>query len=188
MFAASLAASVPEFMAKPTSAAAKAGASLVPSPIIATILFSACSRLAILYLSSGLACATYSSIPTSSAMLFAVSGWSPVIMTGRMPMTLSACIFSLMPSLRTSFNLIIPITESFLRWRWVFVRLRRCRLRRSRSLLGQKSAFALMDSGAPFIITISGSSIAASISSADVEVFLLIRSPFTFSFASFGQA
>ena len=38
MFAASFAASVPEFMASPTSATASAGASLVPSPIIATIL------------------------------------------------------------------------------------------------------------------------------------------------------
>ena len=36
MFAASLAAGVPEFMATPTSAAARAGASLVPSPVMAT--------------------------------------------------------------------------------------------------------------------------------------------------------
>ena len=35
-------------------------------------------------------------------------------MTGRIPMTFRASIFSLMPSLRTSFNLIIPITSPFL--------------------------------------------------------------------------
>ena len=38
MLAASLAAVVPEFMARPTSAWARAGASLVPSPVMATIL------------------------------------------------------------------------------------------------------------------------------------------------------
>ncbi len=45
MFPASLAAWVPLFMATPTLAWAKAGASLVPSPIIATNLPSACSFL-----------------------------------------------------------------------------------------------------------------------------------------------
>ena len=43
MLPASLAACVPEFMATPTSAWARAGASLVPSPIMATSLPSACS-------------------------------------------------------------------------------------------------------------------------------------------------
>ena len=43
MLPASFAAWVPEFIAKPTSAWASAGASLVPSPIIATIFPSACS-------------------------------------------------------------------------------------------------------------------------------------------------
>src|SRR5438874_2570099 len=74
MFAASFAAWVPEFIAKPTSAIAKAGASLVPSPIIATILVSARSRFTLRYLSSVLASGCYSSIPTSVAMLLAVTG------------------------------------------------------------------------------------------------------------------
>ncbi len=43
MLPASLAAWVPEFMATPTSAWARAGASLVPSPIMATSLPAACS-------------------------------------------------------------------------------------------------------------------------------------------------
>ncbi len=43
MLAASLAADVPLFMAMPTSAWASAGASLVPSPVIATRCPSACS-------------------------------------------------------------------------------------------------------------------------------------------------
>src|SRR5207245_6008450 len=114
MFAASFAAWVPEFIANPTSAIASAGASLVPSPIIATILVSACSRLTMSYLSSGFASGWYSSIPTSAAMLLAVRGWSPVIMTGLMPITLTAIIFSLISGLRTSLNLTISIASRFL--------------------------------------------------------------------------
>ncbi|MNX83369.1 hypothetical protein D3C86_1151300 [compost metagenome] len=45
MFPASLAAWVPLFMATPTSACARAGASFVPSPIIATSLPRICSSL-----------------------------------------------------------------------------------------------------------------------------------------------
>ncbi|MNN02468.1 hypothetical protein D3C81_1151290 [compost metagenome] len=45
IFPASFAACVPEFMATPTSACAKAGASFVPSPIIATKRPSDCSFL-----------------------------------------------------------------------------------------------------------------------------------------------
>ena len=43
MLPASLAAVVPEFIATPTSACASAGASLVPSPVIATIRPPVCS-------------------------------------------------------------------------------------------------------------------------------------------------
>src|SRR5215216_6449575 len=46
MFPASFAAWVPVFIATPTSACASAGASLVPSPVIATSLPSPCSRFA----------------------------------------------------------------------------------------------------------------------------------------------
>ena len=56
MLPASLAAVVPVFIATPTSACASAGASLVPSPVIATSLPSACSRLISAILSSGVAC------------------------------------------------------------------------------------------------------------------------------------
>ena len=45
MLPASLAAAVPLFIATPTSAAASAGASLVPSPVMATSRLPACSAL-----------------------------------------------------------------------------------------------------------------------------------------------
>ena len=53
MLPASLAAMVPEFMATPTSAWARAGASLVPSPVMATSLPPACSSLISFILVSG---------------------------------------------------------------------------------------------------------------------------------------
>ena len=65
MFPASLAAWVPVFIATPTSAWASAGASLVPSPVIATRLPPACSRLISAILSSGVASARKSSTPAS---------------------------------------------------------------------------------------------------------------------------
>ena len=58
MLPASLAACVPEFMAMPTSACASAGASFVPSPIMATSLPSACSLRMYASLASGVASAT----------------------------------------------------------------------------------------------------------------------------------
>ena len=58
MLPASLAACVPEFIASPTSAWASAGASLVPSPIIATSLPSTCSLRMYASFDSGVACAT----------------------------------------------------------------------------------------------------------------------------------
>ena len=85
MLPASLAADVPVFIATPTSACASAGASLVPSPVIATSLPPSCSRLISAILSSGLASARKSSTPASSAIALAVSGLSPVIITVRMP-------------------------------------------------------------------------------------------------------
>ena len=81
MLPASFAAMVPVFMARPTSACASAGASLVPSPVIATSRPSACSFLMYSSLSFGVACARKSSTPASAAMAAAVSGLSPVIMT-----------------------------------------------------------------------------------------------------------
>ena len=56
MLAASLAADVPLFIASPTSDCASAGASFVPSPVIATRWPSACSLRMKPILSSGVAC------------------------------------------------------------------------------------------------------------------------------------
>ena len=76
---------MPVFIATPTSACASAGASFVPSPVIATRGPPACSRLISAILSSGVASARKSSTPASSAIALAVSGLSPVIITVRMP-------------------------------------------------------------------------------------------------------
>ena len=81
MLPASLAAWVPVFIATPTSAWASAGASLVPSPVIATSRPSACSSRISSSLASGVASARKSSTPASAAMAAAVSGLSPVIIT-----------------------------------------------------------------------------------------------------------
>src|SRR5437868_5019824 len=68
MLPASRAAWVPVFMATPTSACASAGASLVPSPHIATSLPLPCSSRISFSLSSGVACARKSSTPASAAI------------------------------------------------------------------------------------------------------------------------
>ena len=86
MLPASLAADVPVFIATPTSAWARAGASLVPSPVMATRRPPSCSVLIRAILSSGVASARKSSTPASSAIALAVSWLSPVIITVRMPM------------------------------------------------------------------------------------------------------
>ena len=86
---ASLAACVPVFIATPTSAWARAGASLVPSPVIATSLPSDCSRRIRSILSFGFASARKSSSPASRAIAAAVSGLSPVIIMVRMPIARS---------------------------------------------------------------------------------------------------
>src|ERR1035437_6449695 len=108
MFPASLAAEVPVFMATPTSAWASAGASLVPSPVIATSLPPSCSFLIRAILSSGVASARKSSSPDSSAIALAVRGLSPVIMTVRMPILRISANRSAMPSLTMSLRWITP--------------------------------------------------------------------------------
>ena len=102
MLPASRAATVPVFMATPTSAWASAGASLVPSPHMATSLPLACSSRMSLSLSSGVAWARKSSTPASAAMAAAVVGLSPVIMMVRMPMRRSSAKRSRMPPLTMS--------------------------------------------------------------------------------------
>src|SRR5262249_4184028 len=81
---------------------ARAGASLVPSPHMATSLPLACSSRISLSLSSGFAWARKSSTPASAAMAAAVIGLSPVIMTVRMPMRRSSAKRSRMPPLTMS--------------------------------------------------------------------------------------
>ena len=102
MLPASLAACVPVFIATPTSACASAGASLVPSPVIATIEPPSCSRLISAILSSGVASARKSSTPASAAIAAAVRGLSPVIITVRMPIARSSSKRSRMPCFTTS--------------------------------------------------------------------------------------
>src|SRR5580698_6557814 len=68
ILAASLAACVPEFIATPTSACASAGASFVPSPVIAISRPDACSRSISAIFVSGRACARKSSTPASRAL------------------------------------------------------------------------------------------------------------------------
>ena len=104
MFPASFAACVPLFIATPTSACASAGASFVPSPVIATRRPPACSRLISAILSSGVASARNSSTPASLAMAAAVSGLSPVIITVRMPIARRRAKRSRMPPFTTSFR------------------------------------------------------------------------------------
>ena len=85
MLPASRAAWVPVFIATPTSAWASAGASLVPSPVIATRRPSACCSRISSSLRSGVASARKSSTPASSAIFAAVRRLSPVTITVRMP-------------------------------------------------------------------------------------------------------
>jgi len=90
--AAAIATSVPVPMAMPTSAWASAGASLMPSPTIATSWrdpFPACSRSCNRFtsaaLSAGSTSASTRSIPTCPAMASAVCRLSPVIITTSRP-------------------------------------------------------------------------------------------------------
>src|SRR4029450_8104494 len=104
MLPASLAATVPVFMATPTSAWARAGASLVPSPVMATSLPSPCSARISSILRSGVAWARKSSTPASLAMAAAVSGVAPVIVAVRRSWSKR----SRMPPLTTSLRWTTP--------------------------------------------------------------------------------
>src|SRR4051812_24985157 len=77
----SIATSVPELIARPTSAAASAGASLTPSPAIATTRPSCRSRLTTSLLWSGSTSASTRSMPSRLATASAVTRLSPVSMT-----------------------------------------------------------------------------------------------------------
>ncbi|MNN07313.1 hypothetical protein D3C81_1201370 [compost metagenome] len=108
MLAASRAAWVPSFMAMPTSAWASAGASLAPSPHMATRRPSFCSWRMRASFFSGVASASTSSTPASAAMAAAVSGLSPVTITVRMPSLRSSAKRSRIPGLTTSLRWITP--------------------------------------------------------------------------------
>ncbi|CPU18192.1 Uncharacterised protein [Mycobacteroides abscessus] len=96
------------FIATPTSACARAGASLVPSPVIATSRPACCSLRSSSSLSSGVASATKSSTPASAAICLAVNGLSPVTMTVRIPMARIWAKRSAIPGFTTSESLITP--------------------------------------------------------------------------------
>src|SRR5260370_76962 len=114
MLPASRAAIVPVFIATPTSDWANAGASLVPSPHIATSLPFDCSSRISASLSSGVACARKSSTPDSAAIAAAVSGLSPVIITVRMPICRNSENRSRMPPLTMSLRWMTPSSRSSL--------------------------------------------------------------------------
>ena len=83
----SMATSVPAPIAMPTSAAARAGASLMPSPIMATLCPWVFSWLIFFSLSWGSTSATTSSMPSRFLTASAVRLLSPVSMTTRMPIS-----------------------------------------------------------------------------------------------------
>ncbi len=112
MLPASFAACVPVFIATATSACASAGASLVPSPVIATSRPCAwCARISF-SLASGVASARKSSTPASAAMAAAVRRLSPVTITVLMPMRRNSAKRSLIPPLTTSFSSTTPSTRT----------------------------------------------------------------------------
>src|SRR5438309_1070989 len=111
MLAASRAAEVPLFIAIPTSAFARAGASFVPSPSTPTTCPRFCSSSTRTSLSAGFAPAMTSSMPASWAITRAVSSASPVTMTVLMPVARTASSFSRMCGFRLSRRLMSPTTK-----------------------------------------------------------------------------
>src|SRR5215208_174540 len=109
--AASIATSVPVPMATPTSALARAGASLMPSPTIATTLPSTCSLRISFSLSSGTTSASTRSMPSSPATDSAVRPLSPVSMTTSSPIRRSRSTASLDSSRTTSATATRPATS-----------------------------------------------------------------------------
>ncbi len=102
-----MATSVPAPMAIPMSARVRAGASLIPSPTMATRPFSESLRM-ISSLPSGSTPATTSSTPASRPMASAVCRLSPVSMTTRMPISRSSCTAWALSSLMVSATAMIP--------------------------------------------------------------------------------
>ena len=107
MSALSMAMSVPAPMAMPTSARASAGASLMPSPTMATAPCRASSRTA-RSLSSGSTPAITSSTPTRRWMACAVRSLSPVSMTVETPIARSCAMAPALDGFTTSATATMP--------------------------------------------------------------------------------
>ena len=90
MSAVSIATSVPAPIATPMSAWARAGASLTPSPTIATLRPCACNSAILDALSPGSTSAITVVTPSSEPMRWAVASLSPVSITTSMPSSRSA--------------------------------------------------------------------------------------------------
>ena len=110
--AASIATFVPAPTAIPTSACVSAGASLIPSPTIATLFPLFCSSFTLSALCSGKTSAKYSSTPSSSDTHLATASASPVIIAICTPSFLSCAIASRDSSRIMSPSAIIPANES----------------------------------------------------------------------------
>ena len=109
----SIAISVPVETETPISAVTKLTLSLIPSPHIITIPFSFNSFI-LFDFSSGVTFAITSSMPSSPAIIFAVSSLSPVIITTLIFLFFKSDITSFALSLMTSFTPIKAIKFSFL--------------------------------------------------------------------------
>ena len=104
----SMATSVPSPMAIPTLALIKAGASLIPSPTMATISPLSLSSIILACFCSGKTPAMTSSMPTSSATACTVSCLSPLSNITRLPARLSAAMASLASGFTGSLMAITP--------------------------------------------------------------------------------
>ena len=107
-----MATSVPAPMAIPISALVNAGASLIPSPTIATLPY-CCNFRITLSLPSGSTPAITSSTPACAPMALAVLSLSPVSITTRMPIFRSSLTACLLSSFMVSATAIIPANLPF---------------------------------------------------------------------------
>ena len=105
--AASIAMSVPAPIAIPISARVRAGASLIPSPTMATLPCSLRERIT-LSLPSGRTPAMTSSTPAWAPIALAVRSLSPVSMTTRIPIFCNSLIACGLSSLMTSATAMMP--------------------------------------------------------------------------------
>jgi len=140
----SIAMSVPVPMAMPTSAFASAGASLMPSPAIATTWRSHCASSTTRTLSAGKTSAITCSIPSFLATASAVRRLSPVTITTRRPASRSArsasCVDAVPRAIRPDLGMHRARVLGRGRWRWLGPRLHRNRLGHSvrRRMVGRE--------------------------------------------------